>query len=164
MPASDNPYRLTVKLDTEKAIVNVKVLKRDDDSEVESSDFAASDIAENLRRQVGLYGLSKLLQDRTSETAAGPGKVAAMKELLEQLKAGVWEKERKVGAPVVSAEVEALAEIKGISVAEAQAALRTYSKDVRAKILSNEKIVAKATEIRAKRASSTAVDLGDLAA
>ena len=161
MPLSDNPYRLKVELNTDKALVAVTVLKRDDDSVVETAEFPAADVAATLRLQVGLYGLSKLLQDRTSEVPAGPGKVAAMRDLNGQLKLGVWEKERKIGAPVVSAEVEALAELKGISVAEAQGALRGYSKEVRVKILAHPTIVAKAAEVRAKRGTATGVSLDD---
>jgi hypothetical protein len=109
------------------------------------------------------------LSDRTSDVAFGTGaspeeKMAAWGEVAELLKQGVWERERKAGAPVVSAEVEALAEIKGISVAEAQTALRKYDKATKEKILSNAKIVEKAKEIKAKREKAESLDLGDLAA
>lgn len=162
MPVSDNPYRLSIELNKDKVAVIITVKKREDDSVVETAEFPASDIHANLRTDVGLYGLSKLLQDRTSQVDAGPGKIAAMRELADQLKAGVWEKERKVGAPIVSAEVEALAQLKQITVPEAQGALRAYSKEVRAKILANPRIVEAAAAIRAARASATAVTLDDL--
>lgn len=164
MPLSDNKFRLSVELDAEALAVAVSVIKRDDDSVVESETFPAGDIHENVRSKVGLYGLSKLIQDRSSDTPAGPGKLASMREVFELLKAGTWERERKAGAPVVSAEVEALASLKGITVAEAQTALRKYTKEQREKILANETIVAKANEIRKGReANVAAVNLDDLA-
>jgi hypothetical protein len=163
MPVSVNPYRNRVKLDVEKLAVIVEVLKKDDESVVETGTFEASQLPDNLRPHVALYGLSKLLQDRTSEVETGPGKIAAMNELMEQFRQGVWTAERKSGSPTVSAEVEALAAIKGLTVAEAQAALRKYDKPVRDKILSNEKIVAKAEEIRKARKTAEGIDLEDLA-
>ena len=162
MATSDNPYRNSVELDTENMKVKVSVIERASGNEVESGEFQVKDIPENLRPHVALYGVSKLLQDRTSETPTGPGKLEAMNQLWEQFKAGIWEKPRQVGSPVVSAEVEALAELKGISVAQAQAALRKYDKETREKILSHETITKRAQEIRATRENASAVDLGDL--
>lgn len=174
MALSDNKFRLSVllnKLAKEPTdefpnglpamSVNVNVIKREDDTVVESETFLAGEIGENVRGDVALYGLSKLLQDRSSDTPAGPGKLAAMREVMELLKAGTWERERKAGAPVVSAEVEALAEIKNISVAEAQAALRKYSKETRDQILANPKIVERAAAIRERRGKAE-VSLDDL--
>lgn len=162
MPASDNKFRLSVDLDAEKATVVVHVIERETKKEVEVETFNATEVHTNLRTNVALYGLSKLLQDRTSETEVGPGKLAAMRELFAQLSAGVWEKERKVGTPVVSAEVEALAEMRSWSVAEAQTALRKYSKEQRSAILSHESVVAKAAEIRGRRQSAEALSLDAL--
>lgn len=154
MPIRDNQYRLSVDLDAEKALVNVKVIERESGDAVEEESFAAREIADGIKTNVALYGLSKLLQDRSSDTDTGPEKLDAMREVFAMLRGGQWEKERKAGAPVVSAEVEALADIKKISVAQAQAALRKYTKEQREKILSNPAIVSKATEIRKARDTS----------
>lgn len=163
MATSTNPHRTRVELKSEDMTIKVSVIKRDDDSVVEEAVFAASEIAANLRNDVALYGLSKLLQDRTSEVEVGPGKIAAMTALFEQFKKGVWSAERKAGSPVVSAEVEALAQIKGLTVAGAQAALKKYPADVKAAILANPQIVALAATIRAARVETESVDLSDLA-
>lgn len=163
MPITEkSAYRLSVELKAEDATVNVQVIERESGDVVETETFAAREVADGIKTNVALYGLSKLLQDRSSDTDSGPEKLDAMREVFSMLKGGQWEKERKAGAPVVSAEVEALATLKKITVAQAQAALRKYTKEQREKILSNEQIVLKAKEIRAAR-ETTDVNLDDLA-
>ena len=78
MATSTNPFRTKVDLDATAQKIKVQILKKDDDSVVEEGEFSASDVHANLRSNVVLYGLSKLLQDRTSEVEVGPGKIAAM--------------------------------------------------------------------------------------
>jgi hypothetical protein len=151
-----------VTLNAEKLAILIEILKKDDETVVESGEFSAAEIAANLRNNVVLYGLSKLLQDRTSETEVGVGKIAAIQLVMDQFKAGNWVAERKSGSPVVSAEVEALAEIKEISVAEAQAALKKYDVEIRKQILANPVIVAKAEQIRSARKSAEGISLDEL--
>jgi hypothetical protein len=171
MALSTAKHRVVVDLDAATMIATMTIIDRESEKPVSNGVFklGASEIHETLRPMVGLYGIKALLSDRTSDVAFGTGaspeeKMAAWGEVAELLKQGVWERERKAGAPVVSAEVEALAEIKGISVAEAQTALRKYDKATKEKILSNAKIVEKAKEIKAKREKAESLDLGDLAA
>lgn len=164
MATSTNPYRTKVALIAATMSIKVTVIKKEDESVLEEAEFVATEVADNLKGDVALYGLSKLLQDRTSEVEVGPGKIAAMQALFDQFKKGVWSAERKVGSPVVSAEVEALAQIKGITVAEAQSALKKYSADVKAKILANDQIVKLAEEIRASRKAAEGISLDDLVA
>lgn len=163
MATSTNPFRTRVALNAESMSIKVTIIKKEDESVVEEAEFNAAEVAESLRGDVALYGLSKLLQDRTSEVEVGPGKIAAMQALFAQFVKGVWSAERKAGSPVVSAEVEALAQLKGITVAEAQSALKKYPADVKASILSNPKIVELAATIRAARTSAETISLDDLA-
>lgn len=88
-------------------------------------------------------------------------KLDAMRDGWSRLMNGEWEKEREGGGPTVSAEVEALAEFKGISVAAAQKALRAYDAEGRKKILGNEKIQKIAKRIKEEREDEA--DLSDLA-
>jgi len=163
MPITEkSAYRLSVELKPEDATVNVSVIERESGDVVESESFAARELPDNIKPTVALYGLSKLLQDRSSDTDSGPEKLDAMREVFAMFKAGQYERERRAGAPVVSAEVEALAVLKKITVAQAQAALRKYTKEQREKILSNAAIVEKAKEIKAAREKSD-VSLDDLA-
>lgn len=88
-------------------------------------------------------------------------KVEAMTEGWARLVAGEWEKAREGGGPTVSPEVEALAKIKGASVAAIQKALREYSDERRKAILENPKVKAEADKIRKARQDAD-VDLTDL--
>lgn len=167
MPKDEkNPFGLKIDLDPENEKITVIVRKRDGENfvDVETEDFKIEDVAEELRPNVGCYGLSKILQDRTSEVKAGPDKMAAMREVMSQLTAGQWEKERVVGAPTVSAEVEALAKLKGITIPDAQRALKKYAADVREKILANPQVVELAAAIRKEREGAEAVSLDDMVA
>jgi hypothetical protein len=160
-----NPYGLRVDLKTEDEAVEIIVRKKEgeDFAVVENETFNASDVHDDLKGHIVCYGLSKILQDRTSDTKAGPDKLAAMREVMAQLSAGTWEKERAVGAPTVSPEVEALARIKNASIPDIQRALKKFTPEQREKVLSNDKVVALADEIRRDRASSQSeVDVTDL--
>lgn len=162
MSRADNVYKTAVKLNVEDMSVDAQIIVRESGEVVAEESFAASDIHESLKSQVGLYGLSKLLQDRASSIELGPEKLEAMKEVAAQLATGQWAKERKIGAIVVSPAVEALAALKRISVPAAQAALKAYPKEVREQILGNEQIVAKAKEISALRAEAEVASLDDM--
>ncbi|MCZ6775238.1 MAG: hypothetical protein O7D34_02135 [Ignavibacteria bacterium] len=161
--ARNNPYALSVDLKADTMTVDVLVRERETDELIDEHSFPASSVHEDLRNMVGLYGLSKLLQDRSSDVKTGPEKLSAMKGVAEQLASGQWQKERKVGAPTVSAEVEALAQFKSISIPQAQAALRRYDKAAREQILGHEQIVALAKTIREARVDEEVADLSDLA-
>lgn len=164
MVARTNPYGLRVTLDAENAAVNVKVVdKRNENALVEEESFPATDIHQSIRNQVALYGLSKLLQDRSSDVAAGPGKVAAMREIAQQLAEGTWQKERQVGAIIVRPEVEAMARLRSCSVSEIQKALSSYPKDAREKMLSHPKVVELAETIRKEREAASELDLSEFA-
>lgn len=155
-------YRTKVKLNTEDMAVEVDILEKESNEITVSEVFLASEIHASVKQQVALYGLSKLLQDRASDVKVGPEKIVAMQAVMTQLASGEWARERKVGAIVVSAEVEALSRVKSITVPQAQAALKGYPKEAREKILGHEKVVAMAVTIRAEREGAESVDLAEL--
>lgn len=159
---AERAFRTKVKLNTEDMSVDVEIINNQDDTVAESEVFLASEIHESVRSQVALYGLSKLLQDRASDTKVGPEKIAAMRAVLSQLAGGEWARERKIGAIVVSAEVEALARIKNVTVPQIQAALKSYPKEARQKILGHDSVQELAATIKTERAEAETVDLGDL--
>lgn len=163
MAERNNVYSLRVELDGDAGIVTVVVREKDGSNfkEIESGTFNVSDLPEEIRKMTDLYGLSKVLQDRCSDTKAGPGKLDAMREVFDQLVAGDWERERKAGAPTVSAEVEALAQIKGVSVGDIQKALRKFTKEQKEKIFAKPEIAELAATIRAGREASE-VSLDDM--
>ena len=150
-------FKTSVKLNTNAMSVDVSIIDKETDETVDTGTFPASGVHDNLKPQVGLYGLSKLLQDRCSDTPTGPEKLVAMQGVMAQLTEGRWAKERVVGAAVVSAAVEALAQIKGLTVPQTQAVLKGYPKENRQKILANPKVVELAEQIAAARADDQAV-------
>ena len=164
MAQRNNEFGLKVELNEKDATVVVTVRKKGEKgfTDVAQKAYPAASIHAELRGKCGLYGLSKLLQDRTSEVDAGPDKLAAMDAVMAQLTEGKWEKDRVVGAPTVSAEVEALAQFKKITIPDAQRALRGYTAEQREKILGHPEIVKRAEAIRLKRDSAPQADLGDL--
>jgi hypothetical protein len=107
---------------------------------------------------------TKLANFAASAKSENRDRLDMIDEGWSQLLSGVWEKEREGGGPTVSAEVEALAKIKGKPVAAIQKALREYDKEARAKILANPKVVAMAAEIRKAREEAVTVDLDDMTA
>lgn len=162
MGRGENPFKTSVDLNVEDMSVDVSIIARADDSVAGQEIFPAADIHDSIKNQVALYGYSKLLQDRASDVPIGPEKLEAMKAVAAQLAAGQWAKERKIGAVVTSPEVEALAQLKSISVPAAQAALKAYPKEVREQILGNEAIVNLAAEIRAAREDAEVASLDDM--
>lgn len=164
--APDNPFSLKVELIPEDHAIVVTLRRREGEEykDVESETFSMSGVAPELHSNIEAYGLSKFLQDRASQVAVGPDKLAEMRDVFGRLSEGEWEKERVVGAPTVSAEIDALSRLKGISIPEAQRALRGYAKDVREKILSHSKVKELAAQIRASRESTPVASLDDLAA
>ena len=160
-------HGLKVTLDSDNAAVVVQVVDREADDEVVTERaFPAAQVHESLRGDVALYGLSKLLQDRTSDKSVrenGPAKLDFMQEVLDRLATGEWAAERKIGSPTVSAEVEALAALKNTSIANIQKSLAGFTKEQRQGILAHEDVVAKAKEIREARQTDTVIDLTDMA-
>lgn len=160
-------YGLKVKLDVDNSAVVADVVDRDNKNEVVATrTYLAERVAPNLRGQVGLYGLSKLIQDRTSDKSVkenGEAKLDFMDAVLDRLESGEWAAERKAGAPTVSVEVEALADLKGVSVAVIQKSLRAYSKEQKEGILANDQVQERAAQIKASREGQADIDLSDLA-
>lgn len=159
----DNTYGTRPKLDVENHRVTVEIYNKNTDEVIDTGVFAIADVNANLRANVALYGLSKLIQDRSSDVPVGPDKLEAMRGVFQQLVEGVWQRERARGAPVVRIEVEALAALRGVSVSAIQKALSAYSKEQREDILSHPDVVARANEMRGEREEEVAdLDLGDL--
>ena len=161
-----NPFSLSFDENIDGMSISVTVRKRegDDFTDLETAEFKLEDVAEELHPNITLYGLKQVVSDRCSQVETGPDKLAAMREVFSQLASGQWKKERVVGAPTVSAEVEALAQLKGISIPDAQRALRAYAPEQREKIMANTKIKELAAQIRASREVSEVTSLDDLAA
>ena len=109
------------------------------------------------------YGLAKLGMDRASQVDMGLEKIDRIDQVWSDLCDGVWERESVRGAPVVAAWIEAIAEIKGASVADVQKSLKGMTDEQKDAIKANPKVAKLAEEIAARRKEDdSSVDLGDL--
>ncbi len=133
----------------------------DGDTTLRSFDFATLP-AELDDQFLSLGRKTKLANFAASAKSEGRPRLEMIDEGWAQLSDGVWEKEREGGGPTVSAEVEALAKLKGKPVAAIQKALREYDKETRAKILGNAKVVEEAAKIRKAREEAVTVELDDM--
>ncbi len=156
--------RMRVKYDVEAMVTRFIVIDLATEQVLAERLFTFEDLPTegDIADRVSLYGLNKLLTDRTSEEKDKATKLDKMVEVFDLLCSGEWSKERVVGAIVVSVDVEALAQIKELSVPQAQAALAAYDKEVRAKILGSEQVQKVAQEIRELRAATEVVSLDDM--
>ena len=146
--------------------------------DLDAVDFPAEFKAgeEGVRTLIG-YGLSKLLQDRTSQNSGSPAiKFEAMVEKANRLAtveadgSFQWKgqsERRSSGARGTRAVdgflAQAVAELKGISVIEASAALQTLDKEKVDALRTSPVIVAKVAELKAAaKEQAQSVDLSDL--
>ena len=139
---------------TEKAVMTIQL------GEIEPEHM------DKARQFFTCYGMQKFLEDRTSGVKGGvTAKVTARVALWEQIceHGHTFRAEGNRAGPTVSAEVEAIAEIKGISVSAAQKALAEYDEETRERIKSSETVQKVAERIKAERKEAEGVDLEDLA-
>lgn len=153
--------RLSVSYDTPNGLVIVKVLDASDKCLDEREyDFDALP-TENQTRVAG-YGLNKLLTDRTSEQKDKVAKLDEMDDVYALLLTGEWAKERVVGAIVVSADVEALAQLASVTIPEVQTYLGGLTKEERAKLYARKDVQELSATIRKARKEATPVSLDSL--
>ena len=163
--ATSSPFTVTVNLNIETMSVDITQYRKvsDGDNEVLGTrSYLAADLPDDSTANCLLYGISKKVQDSTSAESKSEGRLGSMDEVLDRLKNSQWEKPREGGGPTVSAEVEALAQIKGVEVAVIQKTLRDLAPEQREKVLAHPTVVAKAAEIKEARESAGSVDFGDL--
>ena len=146
---------------TDTSVV-VFIVKDDDDKEVDQLVIDGNDLPADNQQRAYLYGINKLLTDRTSDQKDKVAKLSDMQEVFDLLCTGEWAKERVVGAIVCSPEVEALASLQEMSIPDVQAALGQYDKEVRNSILTRDDVVAKAKLIRAARKDAPTKTLDDM--
>ena len=152
--------RLSVSYSDSYEEVTFQLMDKDDKI-VATRNYNLAHIPADNSAHVHAYGLNKVLTDRTSDQKIKSVKLQEMDKVFALLCSGEWAKERVVGAPIVSAEVEALAFIMKLSVPEAQAALAAYPQEQRGKILANEEVVRGAAAIREGRKDAVPTSLDD---
>lgn len=98
------PTRLAVELNVALGVVVINNQKRDGETfvNVESASYSYNDLPAAIKTQVALYGLNKLLQDRTSqlrsETIPLSEVMKGIAEVYATLASGEWSAKRKASA------------------------------------------------------------------
>jgi hypothetical protein len=162
-----NDIGLRPILDVNDMLVTMRLVSGKGDAQTVFDERVYCPVAygQAVRKRLELHGLSTLLQQRCSQIKDYNAKLDAMDEIVARLGEGQWEAEAKArGAQVVSIEVEALARLKGESIAAVQKSLAGYEKEKRAKIFAHKSLAPFIEAIRKERedAEST-VSFDDLA-
>ena len=152
---------LITDANTDTSVV-VFIVKDDRDVEIRRMIVDGNDLTPDNQQRAYLYGINKLLTDRTSDQKDKVAKLSDMQAVFDLLCTGEWAKERVVGAIVVSPEVEALSQMQSISVPDVQAALAQYDKDTRKAILGRDDVQSVAKLIRAARKDAPTKTLDDM--
>jgi hypothetical protein len=156
-------FRMRPVIDETSLALHFEVLDRESEEVLDTSPVFKYREVEHFDAKIKMHGLNTLLQQRTSQTDIEAGKLKEIGEYFELLKSGEWARERVGGPGVVSAEIEAIAKIKGVTIPQVQKALKAMDETTRAKVLANAKVVEMAKAIREEREETREVSLVDLA-
>lgn len=134
-----------------------------------SLNIALDDIVEEHREASAAWftvkGMQVHLEQRTSQDMAeGPDVTLKARLTLWQNICAVgheYKEPREGGIGTVSAEVQALANLKGVAVSAIQKKRKEYSKEKWAKMLQHPDIQAEAEKVRAERAEAEEVELDE---
>lgn len=128
---------------------------------IDSATFKVSEVPATLKHgekeeSLVVYGLKKLLQDRTSQIPEPEEKLAAMREQYEQhFTQGLWKAPSSVSVRKAAIDplfAQAVADLKGFSVAKSMALLQALDKDTRQEIREADAVVKRIEELRAEMA------------
>lgn len=140
---------------------------------VKAEDFPASFTTgdENVTKSLAGYGLQKLLQDRTSQVSGDAvAKLTAMEEEANRLMtSGQWSERKEAAerAPRVKVDnylARAIAQLKDIPVAQAEASVKALDKEQRDALSANPKVADVIAQLKAAAKDAQAADLSDLLA
>ncbi len=157
-------HGLDVIRNTSDMSVTFRLVEKATEKVVDTLTLHWADVHDDAKGWTSLYGLTKVLMDRDSQTPMLEKLDAFSANFEATLKIGVLQKPRTHTAPTVRIEVEALAAIKNCTVGQAQALLRKYDEETRKKILEGSKVQAKVKQLKAKaeKAEEASGDLDDL--
>lgn len=138
-------------------------------------EFDAAEVPSLLKNgdaeiSLAAYGLSKLLQDRTSQEKGSADKLTLMGEYFnEYFINGLWKRPAAERAPVATGSrrkitaslAEAIARLQGITAIAAESSLKALDKERFDAVCKNPRVVDMIKEIEAENATDS-VDLSDL--
>jgi hypothetical protein len=149
----------TWRVEIDEVKQEVRYFTRADDTLQQT--FKADDLPEHIRNMLAIRGIKVTMEERCSSipAAAIQSSMDGRTAVWETWCSGEWGKKRKGGGATVRIEIQAIADLKSVSVA----AIRKQLKDnpeLAQKLFSSEKVQAKVRELEA--ASREDVDLDDL--
>lgn len=124
--------------------------------------FNANRLPANVVEWLTMYGLKQKLADTVSDVEDTDGKLEGMRAMFDRLMQGETSMERSSGSRQVAAWIEAVAELKGVSIAAVQATLKSYTEAQKKKLRESDKVKAKTAAIEEQRKNATSVDMDDL--
>lgn len=144
----------------EGVLVITLIDKENGNAAVDTYSPDLSTIDPSIRPRIFAEGVSRILQQRHSGVD-GPDKFAAYAQTLAEWAEGKYIGERAAGFGTVRIEIEALAEMKSVSVRDIQASLKDYSAEERERIYASAQVQEMVAAIRA-RGQTAPVSLADL--
>lgn len=168
---TDNPNRIrsTVTYGENTVTFHFGTGTGDEWKEQAREEFNLSELGEEIKHQIALYGLNKALSDRTSDVSKqvqteGPEvRLQAMREVWEQFANGTWKRQAASGGSKggISLIVQAVARVKDASPASVQKSWQALSNEQKEKIKERKDVKAALEEIKAEQSQEEA-DLSDL--
>jgi len=132
-----------------------------EDKVVKSREFLTSEVPATLadgekQKSLVVYGLTKLLQDRTSQKTDPEEKFASMQEYFDSFfSKGLWKSPSEGGSRKAAVDpffAQAVAELKDWSIAQATGVIQALDKDKRAALRNADSVSAKISELRSEAA------------
>lgn len=122
-----------------------------------------TDIPNGIREQLALHGLSQKVGDAAagfSKAGDYSGAFGAMQQVVDNLLAGQWSTRGQGGG--VADLVQAIADLRGVELDAAQAAVDAMDEEQLKKVASHPKVKAKIADIKAARLAKAAESAADL--
>lgn len=122
-----------------------------------------SELPESMRLQLALHGLSQKVGDAAagfSKAGDYSGAFGAMQQVVDNLYAGQWSTRGQGGG--ISDLVQAIAELRGVELDAAQAAIDAMDEEQIKRVTSHPQVKAKVADIKAMRLAKAAENAPDL--
>lgn len=150
-------------------ILSIQLVDDQTEEVLRTLTVSADDVPDALKdgedeNNVKLYGIRKLLQERSSSEKDPDTKFESMLDTVEILKSGLWKSDEvRTRAPQIDPVfAQAVATIRNKPLAGIVAALQNLSKEQRDGMRNHPEVVKQMETIRTQMAESSSDDLGDL--
>ena len=153
----------TWAIDLDESRDEIRYKTRTDDKVRQT--FKVEELPAAIRDWLALRGVKVTMEERISDVPRSDvqGAMDARQAVWAMWCAGQRNKVRRGGIRTVPVAVQALADVKGASIAAVQKALGELDEDARRRVLSSDAVKARIAEIEDEAQDATDLDLSDLA-